>query len=111
MAHKILVAAAVAATALAGFATTASARPLPANPLLQADASVARQQGYAEDMAAYRAALRAHHRAASRDQRVYDRQQRAYADAMAAWRRQVYACHHGSHRACNAPTPNPANYW
>ena len=69
------------------------------------------QAQYAEDMAAYRGALRARHHAIASDQRLYDHQQRAYADAMADWRRQVYACHHGSNRACNAPTPDPAAYW
>lgn len=66
---------------------------------------------YSDDMAAYRDALRARRHTINSDARVYDRQQRAYADAMADWREQVYACEHGSNRACNAPTPNPADYW
>ena len=66
---------------------------------------------YSRDMAAYRQALRARRHVANADMRRYDRQQRAYADAMRDWRRQSYACHHGSRRACRAPTPNPANYW
>ena len=69
------------------------------------------QGQYARDMASYREALRTRRHIANRDMRRYDRQQRAYADAMRDWRRQRYACHHGSRRACRAPTPNPANYW
>jgi hypothetical protein len=66
---------------------------------------------YTADLAAYRDALRAHHREVRRDARIADRQERAYADAMRDWRRQVYACKHGSSRACKAPSPNPADYW
>lgn len=69
------------------------------------------QAQYAEDMAAYRASLVTHRRAAVADARLYDRQQRAYADAMAAWRHQVYACKHGSNAACKAPPPDPADFW
>ena len=69
------------------------------------------QAQYQQDMEAYRRSLRVHDRRAVRDQVRYDRQQRAYADAMVAWRRQVYACHHGHTRACRAPTPNPANFY
>lgn len=72
---------------------------------------VSDQGQYARDMAAYQQALRAHRHVARADMRRYNRQQRAYADAMRDWRRQVYACHHGSTRACRAPTPDPANYW
>ena len=82
----------------------------------------ARQQGIADqnaeslaqydaDMAAYRAAVHRDHRQSAHDARRYAHQQRAYADAMRDWRRQVWACKHGSRRACNAPSPNPANYW
>jgi hypothetical protein len=66
---------------------------------------------YTADVAAYRAALRAHHREVARDARIAERQEHAYADAMRDWRRQVYACKHGSTRACNAPAPDPASYW
>jgi len=66
---------------------------------------------YAADLAAYRNAVRAHNREVARDTRIAERQERAYADAMRDWRRQVYACKHGSTRACNAPSPNPADYW
>ena len=77
----------------------------------QVDAVDATQAQYETDMASYRAALRAHHRAVVADARIADRQQRAYADAMAVWRRQVYACKHGDNRACKAPTPDPAAFW
>lgn len=78
----------------------------------RAEASMNAEQKdqYAKDMAAYVDALRAQHRAELADVRQYDRQQRAYADAMFDWRVQVGACHHGNKRACNAPTPNPADY-
>ena len=76
-----------------------------------ADAQAGADAQYTADMASYREALRAHHRAVVADARIYDHQQRAYADAMRDWRRQVYACKHGSNKACKAPTPDPANYW
>ena len=69
------------------------------------------QAQYSQDMAAYRDALRARHHAINADARVYDHQQRAYADAMADWRAQVYACKRGHNRACELPTPDPADYW
>jgi hypothetical protein len=84
-------------------ATAAPASPAQTEAQLQAQ--------YQSDMAAYEQSLEANHRAARRDQAHYDHQRRAYADAMAAWRDQVYACHHGSDRACNAPTPNPADFY
>ena len=77
----------------------------------QVDAVDATQAQYEADMASYRAALRAHHRAVVADARIANRQQRAYADAMAVWRHQVYACKHGDNRACKAPTPDPAAFW
>ena len=76
-----------------------------------ADVQADNQAQYSADIAAYDAAVRANHRTAVRNARIYDHQQRAYADAMAAWRHQVYACKHGNNRACNAPTPDPANFW
>lgn len=76
----------------------------------QADAQQADAAQYAADVEAYRRAMRAHHRQIARDDARYARQERAYADAMVDWRRQVYACKHGSNAACNAPTPNPADY-
>jgi hypothetical protein len=78
---------------------------------VNAELQASAEAQYAADLAAYRDALRAHHREVVRDARVADRQERAYADAMRDWRRQVYACKHGSTRACNAPSPNPADYW
>lgn len=78
---------------------------------VNADTQASADTQYAADLAAYREALRAHHREVARDARIADRQERAYADAMRDWRRQVYACKHGSNRACKAPTPDPANYW
>ena len=76
-----------------------------------AGAQAAADAQYEADLVAYRAALRTHHREVARDARITARQERAYADAMRDWRRQVYACKHGSNRACKAPTPDPANYW
>lgn len=76
----------------------------------QADVQAAESAQYGADVAAYRQAMRAHHREIARDEARYARQERAYADAMVDWRRQVYACKHGSNAACNAPTPNPADY-
>jgi hypothetical protein len=69
------------------------------------------QAQYQTDLAAYGQSLRANHHEAVRDQVHYEHQRAAYADAMAAWRQQVYACRHGSNRACNAPTPNPADFY
>jgi hypothetical protein len=66
---------------------------------------------YEEDRAAYLTALRTHNHEAAMDARIYDRQQRAYADAMFAWRVQVEDCRRGKRKACNAPTPDPANFW
>ncbi|RZM34450.1 MAG: hypothetical protein EOP67_16985 [Sphingomonas sp.] len=65
------------------------------------------QARYAADVAAYHAALREH----GRDVAVSARQERAYAMAMADWRAQVDACDRGRRRACEAPAPNPADYW
>lgn len=65
------------------------------------------QARYATDVDAYRAALRAH----GRDLAVNAQQERAYAMAMADWRAQVDACDRGRRRACEAPAPNPADYW
>jgi hypothetical protein len=69
------------------------------------------QARYEEDRAAYIAAVRSRHHEAAVDAHIYDRQQRAYADAMYAWRVQVADCKHGRRAACNAPTPDPANFW
>jgi uncharacterized membrane protein affecting hemolysin expression len=77
----------------------------------QANMNANEQARYAEDRAAYLTALRSHNREAAMDAHIYDRQQRAYADAMYAWRVQVEDCHRGRRAACNAPTPDPANFW
>lgn len=61
---------------------------------------------YARDMATYRT----ERRIAAADARLYARQQRAYADAMAAWRLQVEDCRRGRRAACEAPTPDPADF-
>lgn len=69
------------------------------------------QAQYQEDIAAYRAALRQHRRTVRADEAFYDRQQRAYADAMFAWRVQVADCKSGITAACNAPAPDPAEFF
>ena len=122
MNHVLIVAAAIglsAAPALAqgGIQTGAHAanRAVAAQAMAQqssaAQTNADVQAQYQSDMAAYQQSLRDHHRAVRRNNRHYRHQQRAYADAMAAWRRQAYACHHGHTRACNAPTPDPADYY
>lgn len=65
------------------------------------------QAQYDADLAAYDAAMRAHGQQSAR----YARQKRAYADAMAVWRMQTAACLKGHQVACNAPTPDPANFY
>lgn len=87
-------------------AATQAAAPTVAD-AVNADA----QAQYQSDMTAYEQSLRANHHEAVRDQVHYEHQRAAYADAMAAWRHQVYACKHGSNRACNAPSPNPADFY
>ncbi|MBV9840387.1 MAG: hypothetical protein JOY99_02435 [Sphingomonadaceae bacterium] len=77
----------------------------------QVEGNAAAQAQYANDMAAYRDAVRQNHHEAMRDQAHYAHQQRAYADAMEAWRMQSDACKHGNQRACNAPTPSPADFY
>ncbi len=66
---------------------------------------------YQADREAYMAALVQHDRAVNRTDARWARQQAAYADAMAAWRWQAAACKRGNQRACNAPTPNPADFY
>lgn len=66
---------------------------------------------YEADRAAYMDALVKHDAAVNRTDARYVRQQVAYADAMTAWRQQVRACKKGYQRACNAPTPNPADFY
>lgn len=69
------------------------------------------QAQYQADRQAYMDALMRHDAAVDRTDSRYVRQQNAYADAMRAWRRQVYACHHGHPRACKMPAPNPADFY
>ncbi|WP_174274727.1 hypothetical protein [Sphingomonas bacterium] len=69
------------------------------------------QAQYEADRAAYMTALAQHDAAVDRTDARWARQQRAYADAMAVWRWQVSECKKGHQRACNMPTPNPANYY
>ncbi|NIJ06605.1 hypothetical protein FHS31_000187 [Sphingomonas vulcanisoli] len=66
---------------------------------------------YQADREAYMAALAQHDRAVNRTDARWARQQAAYADAMAAWRWQAAACKRGNQRACNMPTPNPADFY
>lgn len=73
--------------------------------------NAASQAQYRQDMASYDAAMQAHGHQIARQDAHYAHQQRAYADAMAAWREQAYACKHGSSRACNAPTPDPVDFY
>ena len=78
---------------------------------VQASTDADKQAQYQADLAAYDTALAGHDARADRQAEHYHHQQRAYADAMAAWRAQDYACRHGSSRACNAPSPDPAAFW
>lgn len=77
----------------------------------QTNMNAAEKARYEEDRAAYLTALRNRNRQVALDAHIYERQQRAYADAMYAWRVQVEDCRRGKRAACNAPTPDPANYW
>ena len=76
----------------------------------RADAAALRRQ-HAQDMAAYRRSVMAHRREVARDRARYGRQQQAFADAMAAWRVQSQQCRRGNRAACDAPTPNPADFY
>lgn len=89
-------------------ANDATAQQAAAQSKLMNDAAQAR---YVQDMAEFRETLRAEHRTAVADQQLYDHQQRAYADAMTAWRKLVADCNDGKQSACNASTPDPANFW
>jgi hypothetical protein len=75
------------------------------------DQNADNQAQYQQDLAAYDSAMQAHGHAIARQDTHYAHQQQAYANAMEAWRAQTYACRHGSDRACNAPTPDPADYY
>lgn len=69
------------------------------------------QAQYSADVAAYDQAMRAHGHAVARQDSHYARQQQAYANAMEAWRIQDAACKHGNQKACNAPSPDPADFY
>ena len=111
MNHLLLLAAAVMAQSGVPAANNEVAAQAAAAPSNAEQTAAELQAQYQSDLAAYQQALDANHRSAQRDQAHYDHQRRAYADAMAAWRHQVWACHHGSNRACDAPTPNPADFY
>ena len=63
------------------------------------------------DMAAYDAAVRAHHRRVLLQNAHYIQMRQAYAAAMTAWREQVAQCKAGNNAACNANTPDPVNFF
>jgi hypothetical protein len=65
---------------------------------------------YRQDVAAYRAAMRARRQTIAVDAAVQAQREGAYAAAMADWRAQVAACERGHSRACKLPTPDPAMY-
>lgn len=73
--------------------------------------NAANQAQYQSDLAAYTAAMQAHGHAVANQDVHYARQQQAYAQAMEDWRIQDAACKRGHQRACNAPSPDPANYY
>ena len=90
--------------------TAANASVLSADDMAQARTSEGQAQ-YEQDRQAYMAALAQHDHAVNRTDARWAHQQAAYADAMAAWRWQVAACKRGSQRACDMPTPNPADFY
>lgn len=69
------------------------------------------QAQYDADMADYLGALRARRQIAAADERLYERRQRAFADAMYVWRLQVADCRAGRREACDAPSPDPADFF
>ena len=71
----------------------------------------ARAQARRDRMAFRAASMRRYHLSVERYQTQYARREAAYADAMAAWRGQVYACHHGHDSACRAPTPRVSDFY
>ena len=111
MNHLLFLAAAVMAQSGVPAANNEVAAQAAATPSSAAQVEADLQAQYQSDLAAYQQAREVNHRAVRRNDAHYEHQRRAYADAMAAWRRQVWACHHGSNRACNAPTPNPADFY
>jgi len=75
------------------------------------DQNASNQAQYQADLAAYDASLRKHGRRINRQNARYRHERRAYADAMRAWRTQVYECNHGRQIACNAPAPDPVDFY
>lgn len=73
--------------------------------------TAANQAQYDADRQAYMDALVRHDAAVDRTDARYARQRNAYADAMSVWRAQVAACKRGHQKACDMPTPNPADYY
>lgn len=73
----------------------------------------AQNQGqYALDQEAYNKAMRDHGRQVAMQDAHYMHQQQAYAAAMETWRANKYACEQKGHiSACNAPTPDPADFY
>ena len=112
---KGIFASSVLIVACVGMSTAAIAQP----PAKKEDPEVAqtaqlnranRLQRHA-DMAAYDAAVRAHHRRVLSQNAHYLHMRLAYAAAMTAWREQVAQCKAGNSAACNAPTPDPVNFF
>jgi hypothetical protein len=68
------------------------------------------QAQYQADKEAYWAAISANDGKVARNDAHYMKMQEAYAAAMHDWRMQVIACKRGHQRACDLPTPVPANY-
>jgi len=68
------------------------------------------QAQYQADKDAYWAAISANNAKVARNDVHYMKMQDAYAAAMHDWRMQVAACKRGHQRACDLPTPVPANY-
>ncbi|HET8613839.1 MAG TPA: hypothetical protein VFL92_13840 [Sphingomonas sp.] len=75
------------------------------------DQNAASQAQYQTDLAAYDASLRKHGHRINRQNARYRKERQAYADAMRAWRAQVWDCNHGRQVACNAPTPDPTDFY
>ena len=88
-------------------ARSAANAAVAAQTAVRPDMSAEAKAQYDADMEAWRAAVRQQRREVAHA----DRQQRAYADAMFAWRVQVADCHHGVRAACDAPSPDPADFW
>jgi hypothetical protein len=77
------------------------------------DTAIAAQntKQYAIDQTEYRAAVAARREKIAIDEATYQRNASAYADAMAAWRAQVTACKAGHQKACDMPSPTPAEFY